>query len=295
MVDMTIDCSLTIVGSINADITATTARLPAAGETIGGGRLSRSPGGKGANQAAAAARLGARTRMIGAVGADAEGQAMLQALRRAGVDVSDIAEVDAETGTALIIVDAAGENQIAVCEGANALVGLDGVEFAKSEAVLTQLEISMDLITELADRVPGFLAVNAAPAQPLPAEVVDRADLLIVNETEYSLLPQLQDAKLVAVTYGARGSALVARGTQIAFAEAVPAIPVSTVGAGDAFCAALTIGLRSGLGPEAALQAANAVGSAAVEDISAQPEFDRFETYLPGRERPGRLESDEPE
>ena len=278
---MTIDCSLTVVGSINADITATTSRLPAAGETVGGGRLSRSPGGKGANQAAAAARLGARTRMIGAVGPDTDGQAMLQALRAAGVRIDAIAEATTETGTALIMVDADGENQIAVCEGANASVSLDGIELGADEAVLTQLEISLDLISELANRVPGFLAVNAAPALPLPAEVVDRADLIIVNEYEHSQLPQLQTAKLVAVTYGAKGSALLARGEQIAFAEAVPAKPVSTVGAGDAYCAALTIGLTSGLEPERALRAANAVGAAAVEVASAQPEFDRLDAYLP--------------
>jgi ribokinase len=277
---MTIDCSLAIVGSINADITATTSRLPAAGETVGGGRLTRSPGGKGANQAAAASRLGGHTRMIGAIGSDAEGQTMIQALRGAGVCTDSIAEADAPTGTALIMVDAHGENKIAVCEGANAQVSLDGVEFADDEAVLTQLEISMDLIRELADRVPGYFVVNAAPALPLPAEVADRADLIIVNETEYSLLPQLKEAKLVAVTYGSRGSALLAHGEQIAFAEALPRTPVSTVGAGDAFCAALIIGLRTGLAPERALRAANAVGAAAVMDAAAQPEFRTLDHYL---------------
>ncbi|WP_209371296.1 ribokinase [Brevibacterium renqingii] len=277
---MTIACALTVVGSINADITATTDRLPAAGETVGGGRLSRSPGGKGANQAAAAARLGARTRMVGAVGRDAEGQEMRQALRAAGVLVDDIAEATAETGTALIMVDSAGENQIAVCEGANAEVSLDGIEFGEDETVLTQLEISMDLITELAAPVPGHLVINAAPALPLPAEVVDRADLIIVNETEYSLLPQLQEARLVAVTYGDRGSALLAHGEQIGFAEALARKPVSTVGAGDAFCAALTIGLRSGLPGEEALRAANRVGAATVMDASAQPEFLTLDHYL---------------
>ncbi|UVI34991.1 PfkB family carbohydrate kinase [Brevibacterium spongiae] len=276
------DVDLAVVGSINADITATTSRLPAAGETIGGGRLTRSPGGKGANQAAAAARLGARTRMVGAVGADAEGRAMVRALRAAGVRTDAIAEADTETGTALIMVDAQGENQIAVCEGANARVSLDGVEFGEDETVLTQLEISLDLIVELARRVPGYFVINAAPALALPAEAVDRADLIIVNETEYSHLPQLQDAKHVAVTYGARGSALLSRGEQIAFAEALPRNPVSTVGAGDAFCAALTIGLRSGFEPAQALRAANAVGAAAVMDVAAQPSFDSLETYLSG-------------
>lgn len=277
---MSID--LTVVGSINADITARTDRLPTPGETVGGGQLLRSPGGKGANQAAAAARLGARTRMVGAVGDDAEGRAMLQALRDAGVHTDTIAEVDCETGTALIMVDAHGENQIAVCEGANARVGLEGVEFAEDEAVLTQLEIPLDLITELARRVRGYFVINAAPALPLPAEVVDRADLIIVNESEYALLPQLQTASLVAVTSGAKGSTLVSRGEQIAFAPALPTDPVNTVGAGDAFCAALTIALRSGTGPEESLHAANAVGAEAVADPSAQPRFHHLDTYLRG-------------
>lgn len=277
---MTIDCSLAVVGSINADITATTSRLPGPGETVGGGRLTRSPGGKGANQAAAAARLGARTRMIGAVGRDAEGPEMIRALREAGVIVDDIAEVAAPTGTALIMVDAHGENQIAVCEGANAQVSLDGIEFGENEAVLTQLEISLDVISELASRAPGFFAVNAAPALTLPAEVADRADLIIVNESEYSELPQLREARLVAVTYGAKGSALLSHGEQIAFAEAAPTTPVSTVGAGDAFCAALTIGLCTGLESERALRVANAVGAEAVRGASAQPDFDSFGTFL---------------
>lgn len=277
---MTIDFDLTVVGSINADITATTRRLPAAGETVGGGRLARSPGEKGANQAAAAARLGARTKMIGAVGSDASGTAMREGLTRAGVGVGDVAVVEAETGTALIMVDGSGENQIAVCEGANAHVRIEGIEFPDHETVLTQLEISLDLITELSRRVKGRFVVNAAPALLLPAEVVDRADLVIVNETEYALLPQLKTAKAVAVTYGAKGSALLENGRQVAFAEALPRQPVSTVGAGDAFCAALTIALGSGLDPQTALEVANAVGAEAVMDSAAQPELRRLDHYI---------------
>lgn len=277
---MTIDLGLTVVGSINADITAMTHRLPAAGETVGGGRLSHSPGGKGANQAVASARLGALTRMVGAVGSDASGAAMTQALARAGVGIEDVALVDSETGTALIMVDADGENQIAVCEGANAHVRIDGIEFPAQETVLTQLEISLDLITELSRRVEGRFVINAAPALPLPAEVVDRADLIIVNETEYELLPQLRDAKLVAITFGAKGSALYERGRQVAFAHALPRSPVNTVGAGDAFCAALTIALASELSYERSLSVANAVGAEAVIDPASQPEFCELDHYL---------------
>src|SRR5699024_8140594 len=133
---------------------------------------------------------------------------------------------------------------------------------------------------ELAARVPGYLVLNAAPALPLPAEVGDRADLIIVNETEYRLLPQLESAKLEAVTYGGHGSALLSHGGRMAVAEALPGIPMSTVGAGDAFCVALTIGLRAGLTGEAALRAANRVGAASVMDPSARPDFRRFDHYL---------------
>ncbi|WP_240373001.1 ribokinase [Brevibacterium zhoupengii] len=277
---MTIDLDLTVVGSINADITAITHRLPAAGETVGGGRLVHSPGGKGANQASAAARLGARTRMIGAVGSDAAGTAMTHALLSAGVGTDDVAVVDSETGTALIMVDAAGENQIAVCEGANAHVSIAECGFGAQETVLTQLEVSMDLITELSHTVPGRFVINAAPALPLPAEVVERADLIIVNESEYDLLPQLRDARLVAITYGSRGSGLYEYGREVAFAEALPRRPVSTVGAGDAFCAALTIALATGHSRHRSLAVANAIGAEAVMDPNAQPEFHRLEHYL---------------
>ncbi|WP_453984493.1 ribokinase [Brevibacterium casei] len=293
------DIALTVVGSINADITAVTDRLPAPGETVGGGRLLRSPGGKGANQAAAAARLGARTRMIGAVGTDPTGREMTEALRQAGVDVDQVAEVDAETGTALITVDARGENTIAVCEGANAQVSIADHEFPGTETVLTQLEIPLATVTALAAAVRGFFVVNAAPAHPLPAEVVDRADLIIVNESEYAGLPQLREARLVAVTYGAQGAALYEHGEQIAVAPAQTVTSVSTVGAGDAFCAALTIGLRAGLSAETALRAANAVGAAAVTDPSARPAFPTFAHFLPDTDDayhpdPGHPDPDRP-
>ncbi|MBE8146583.1 ribokinase [Brevibacterium casei] len=264
--------------AINADITATTQRLPGPGETVGGGTLTR-PGGKGANTAAAAARLGARTRMIGAVGTDPTGTEMIAALRQAGVTVDSIAEVDAETGTALITVDAHGENTIAVCEGANAPVSIDDHDFA-DDTVLTQLEIPMTVVSALARTVRGFFVVNAAPALPLPAEVVDRADLIIVNESEYAALPRARSARSVAVTAGAKGSTLFSRGEQIAHAPARRVTPVSTVGAGDAFCAALTIALRAGIPAEAALSIANAVGASAVTDPSARPAFPTLDHFI---------------
>ena len=130
--------AVTVVGSINLDIIATTDRLPTAGETVGGGVLQQQPGGKGANQAVAAARLGGSARMIGAVGDDAQGRLMLESLSGAGVDTADVAVLDGDaTGTALIVVDRDGENQIVVCPGANAgvLVGGRGVRAGRDGAV----------------------------------------------------------------------------------------------------------------------------------------------------------------
>jgi len=271
---------LTIVGSINVDLTARADRLPQAGETVGGGRLVREAGGKGANQAAAAARLGATVRMIGAVGTDADGAWMRSELDAAGVDTTGIRVSEEPTGVALIVVDREGENQIAVCEGANGDIDLDGVVFAPDEAVLAQLEISIDLVAELAERVPGYLAVNAAPARELPDVVLERADLIIVNETEYALIPALREAKRVAVTYGADGARLFESGVEVAAAPAVRTTVENTVGAGDAFCAALTIGLASGVAPADALAAACAVGAAAVADPRSQPLLSSYASYL---------------
>jgi ribokinase len=270
---------LCVVGSINVDVTASVARLPGAGETVLGGALRRDAGGKGANQAVAAARLGARVRMIGAVGDDTDGRGMLQNLADAGVDAGGVWLGDSPTGTALITVDETGENQIVVCPGANDDVTVAGESFGADEAVLVQLEIPMATVRALAASVPGFFVVNAAPAQSLSAEIVARADLVIVNETEYELLPELSAARLVAVTYGAAGAALVQNGTEIARVPAPQVRSVSAVGAGDAFCAALTLALHAGWTPELALTAACAVGADAVTHPESQPPLRRLDTY----------------
>lgn len=269
---------LCVVGSINIDVTASVARLPGAGETVLGGALRRDAGGKGANQAVAAARLGGRVRMIGAVGDDDDGRAMLQNLQDAGVDAAEVWLGENPTGTALITVDETGENQIVVCPGANDDVTVDGVAFAADEAVLAQLEIPDATVAALAT-VPGYLAVNAAPARPLPPEVVARADLIIVNETEYAQLPELASARRVAVTYGAAGAALFEQGREVARAAAPRVHAVSAVGAGDAFCAALTLALHAGWDAERALRAACAVGADAVTRLGAQPPLRPLDQY----------------
>lgn len=273
--------TLTVVGSINIDLTAVCERLPTPGETVGGAVLQRQPGGKGANQAVAAARLAGRSRMIGAIGDDPDGSIVLRSMAAAGVDITGIKRVPAPTGTALIAVDRHGENQIAVCVGANAEVSVDDVTFGSEDIVLCQLEIELGTVREVARRATGFFALNAAPAMPLPGDLVDRCDLIIVNETEYALIPELADAKLVAVTYGAKGSAIHSHGRQVAFAPGNKVAVVNTVGAGDAFCTALVLALTSGLDHETALRAANAVGAHAVGDPSSQPAFFPLAHYLP--------------
>ncbi|MBT8161636.1 MULTISPECIES: ribokinase [Arthrobacter] len=273
--------AVTVVGSINLDIIATADRLPTAGETIGSGVLSQQPGGKGANQAVAAARLGGTARMIGAVGSDSQGGVMLSALSSAGVDVSDVAVLDgAATGTALIVVDHDGENQIVVCPGANSGFALDGISFAPEETVLCQLEVGLPVVLEVARRATGFFVLNAAPAMDLPAELLERCDLVIVNETEYELITSLTGAKLVAVTYGAAGSAMFEHGVRVAEAHSVSVTVANTIGAGDAFCAGLVLALRSGLSYGDALAVANLVGADAVADPSSQPALGSLDSYV---------------
>jgi ribokinase len=272
--------ALTVVGSINLDLIATAQRLPTAGETIGDAVLSEQPGGKGANQAAAAARLGGSARMVGAVGSDAHGRLMLNALADAGVDTADVAVLPEPTGTALIVVDRDGENQIVVCPGANSHLSLEGVEFAPDEAVLCQLEVGLPVALEAARKSPGFFVLNAAPAMDLPAELLERCDLVIVNESEYALIPALASAKMVAVTYGGDGSAMFEHGRKVAEAPSASVPVANTIGAGDAFCAALVLALQQGLDYARALAVANAVGGDAVGDPSSQPDLARLAHYV---------------
>lgn len=269
---------LCVVGSINVDISVTVDQLPVPGETVRGVGPVRGAGGKGANQAAAAARLGAAVRMLGAVGDDADGRAMLENLRRAGVDASGIRVVEDPTGTALITVDAAGENTIVVCAGANDAVEGSG-PFAPDEAVLAQLEIPPHAIEALAASVSGFLALNAAPAREVSETVLRRADLVIVNDAEFAALPAVSAARLVVVTHGARGASLWREGTRVLTAPSPVVDAVSAVGAGDAFSAAITLAIHAGWPDEVALAAACAVGADAVTHVGAQPPLRSLAEY----------------
>jgi ribokinase len=249
--------ALTVVGSINLDLVARVERLPRAGETVVGHDFARVPGGKGANQAVAAARLGAHVRMVGAVGDDPLAEEALVELRAAGVDLE--LTRTGTTGIALILVDDAGENQIVVVPGANAHV----TPSSPGGAVLCQLEVP-DEVVRAAAHGAGFFALNAAPARPIDLE----PDLLIVNRLEHEVVSR---GKLVAVTYGAEGAALFEDGTEVARATPPHVDAVDGTSAGDAFAACLVVALLEGRERAEALARACAAGAIAASRFGAQP------------------------
>lgn len=265
--------SIVVVGSVNLDIVATAERLPKAGETITGAEIDRFPGGKGANQALAARRLGARVSLVAAVGDDANADEALELLRQDGVDLSYCrVESDAATGVALIAVSAGGENQIVVAPGANRLLATDTLT-PPAMALIGQLEVPVETLLEKVTEFAGFVCLNLAPAMDVPAALIERADLLVVNETEAEFYgPSLFAVKaLVARTLGERGAELYRDGACIA-RVGVPAVkPLDTTGAGDTFTAALTLALIEGQIAEDALRFACAAGAAATTKAGAQP------------------------
>ncbi len=248
---------LTVVGSINLDLVARVERLPRAGETLTGGDFVRVPGGKGANQAVAAARLGARVRMVGAVGDDPLADEALAGLLEAGVEL-ELTRAGT-TGIALILVSADGENQIVVVPGANAEVP----PTSPTGAVLGQLEVPDDVVLAAA-REASFFALNAAPARPIDLE----PDLLIVNELEHEVVSR---GKLVAVTYGADGAALFEDGREVARAFPPQVDAIDGTAAGDAFAACLVVSLLEGRDRDEALHRACAAGALAASRFGAQP------------------------
>ena len=250
--------SLTVVGSINLDLVATVERLPRAGETLSGATLERIPGGKGANQAVAAARLGADVRMVGCVGRDANAADALAGLRDAGVALA-VREVDAPTGIAIILVADDGENQIVVVPGANAEVG----GFTARGNVLCQLEVP-DSALEEARSQAAWLCVNAAPARPLAVA----ADLVVANRYEAEVIG---DQPLLAVTLGAEGAVLLEDGREVARAVPPRVDAVDGTAAGDAFTACLVASLLEGRDREDALRRACAAGAIAASRFGAQP------------------------
>jgi len=260
--------TIVVVGSLNVDLTLRCDRLPQPGETVTGRDFTQRPGGKGANQALAAARLGANVSMVGRTGADAYAEVALSNLRAAGVDLRRVTEVDLPTGIAMILVDGAGENAIAVHSGANAQLDLGDVDLSGADAVICQLESPGAAVVQAARATRGLFCLNAAPAVPVPPEALARADLVIVNETEYAALPATN--AVVALTLGEAGAVLLKDGEQLARAKAPAVTAVDTVGAGDTFVAAFVVGLLEGRPPGDALQRACLAAALTVTHEGAQ-------------------------
>jgi ribokinase len=266
-----------VIGSINLDIVASGTALPRAGETVTGAKLAYHPGGKGANQALAAQRLGADVTMVGAVGKDGPADQALFLLRADGVDVRNVHVVeDASTGVALIAVGQDGENQIIVAPGANSAVTPTLIGDLKGEgfdATICQLEIPIPTIEAIAGQLTGFFALNLAPAQAVSATVLHRADLIIVNETEAAFYGDQLDnlPGIVVVTLGAEGARMYQGASDPIVARPPKVMPIDTTGAGDTFVGALVLALMEGQTHQDALNFACAAGAAATQLTGAQP------------------------
>ncbi|MFF9022901.1 ribokinase [Streptomyces eurythermus] len=289
------DYDLLVVGSANADLVIGVERRPAAGETVLGGDLAVHPGGKGANQAVAAARLEARTALLARVGDDGHGRLLLDSLRAAGVDTVGVLVGGAPTGVALITVDPSGDNSIVVSPGANGRLRPEDVRtatslFHASRVVSAQLEIPLETVVEVVRNLaPGSrFVLNPSPPRELPTEVLAACDPLIVNEHEarvilgdalvgddpadWARLLLAKGPRSVVVTLGARG-ALVCDGSGTALVPSVKVDAVDTTGAGDAFTAALAWRLGAGAGLAEAAAYAARVGAAAVTRRGAQESY----------------------
>ena len=282
-----------VIGSINLDLIATVGRLPKPGETVLGDSFRSAPGGKGANQALAAARAGGKVRMIGAVGKDGFAIEATALLKDGKVDLSTVAEVHAPTGTALILVGDDGENVIAVVPGANAAVlpgDLAKAHLAKGDIVLLQQEVPLETVgagLEGARAAKAVSVLNTAPYLAETAPLLAQADYVIANETEFDLYAgalnldganrearmqafATQTGRTIIVTLGGDG-VIAATPEETLTVPALKIEPVDTVGAGDTFCGYFGAALEAGQDLEAALRRASVAASLACLKSGAQP------------------------
>lgn len=255
--------ALTVVGSVNLDLVAKTTRLPRPGETVTDATFTQIPGGKGANQAVAAAKLGVDVTMIAAVGNDSFADAALAGLRAAGVHLQ-LATKEGPTGVALIVVDDSGENTIAVAPGSNAELRPADVQLPDDAPVLCQLEIPVATAEWVGDNAPSDFFLNAAPAR----DGAPAADVTIVNRYEYELLPSKDG--LIAVTQGAEGAVLLDGGTEVARATPPQIQAVDGTAAGDAFTACFVVSLLEGRDRAEALRRACVAGALTASRFGAQ-------------------------
>jgi ribokinase len=259
---------LAVVGSINLDLAMRVARLPRPGETLTQGSLERHPGGKGANQALAAARLGAEVVFVACIGDDDFGREAVRLLADAGVALDRLKVVEGATGVAVILVADDGENQIAVAPHANDQLGPEDVQLGEVDAVLCQLEVRQGASAAAASQAP-FFCLNAAPTTTVDPKLVDAADLVVVNRYELDALPVVP--RLTALTLGAEGAVLLENRAEVARATPPPVDVVDGTGAGDAFTACLVVSHLEGRGWDEALRRACAAGALAASRAGAQP------------------------
>ncbi|MCL7971449.1 MAG: ribokinase [marine benthic group bacterium] len=280
-----------VVGSVNTDLVVRGPRIPVPGETVTGGTFLRADGGKGANQAVAAARLGANVTLVARVGADDLGTDSVAGLRSEGIDVRHVtADPEHSTGVALIMVDRAGENSILVAPGANAHLEVDDVEAARSaiesaDVLLTQLESPLEAVqhaVEIARAAGVTVILNPAPARPLPESLLGGVHVLTPNRTEAALLSGESDpgaaadalramgCGTVVVTLGAEG-ALLASPDERALLPGFSVVAEDTTAAGDAFNGGLAVALAEGEDLAAAVRRACAGGALAATTAGARP------------------------
>ncbi|MFD4008801.1 ribokinase [Brachybacterium paraconglomeratum] len=299
------DGTIVVVGSVNVDLLAQVQRHPRPGETLHGTGGQMLPGGKGANQAVAAARLGARVAMVGAVGSDVQAEAALAALREAGVDLGHVAEIEGPTGLAIVTVAEDGENSIVVIAGANdamdaARVRAAAEAISAARIVVCQGEIPRDGIEALPALVTGRFLHNPAPVMELDPAVLRASDPLVVNQHEAGLVlaqlapgqeaPEDPEAVVAALraagipsavlTLGADGS-LVADQGGVRRIPPAPVEAVDTTGSGDAFIGALALGLARGDDLATAARLASRVGAFAATGEGAQPSYPTAADELP--------------
>lgn len=300
--------SICVVGSINADLVVRVPTLPRPGETVLGGTFSSAKGGKGANQAVAAARAGAATALVACVGDDALGRAARDSLAAEGIDISHASVAPGHpTGVALILVDGRGENAIAVASGANDALSPHDIDRARglieaADVLLVQLEIPDDSVARavaIARAAGRTVILNPAPARALPADLLAAVDILTPNETEAEILAggaggdaaaacerlRAAGCGAVVLTRGAAG-ALVASATGTTVVPAFPVTAIDTVAAGDVFSAALGVALGEGHDLPAAARFAAAAAAISVTRAGAQasaPSRDEIERFLAER------------
>ena len=271
-----VEFDVVVVGSCNLDLVSTTTHLPSPGETLRALAYAEHDGGKGLNQAVACARMGARTAFIGCVGNDSAGTMLRELLNSEGIDTSQLVTVDAPTGRAFITVDALGENTIVIVAGANAHVGNSAITVPKSKVLLAQLEIPLDIVTQVFAQAQNAITVlNPAPAAQLSTELLSLCDVVVPNETESAALGGTQfllgtGVATIVTTLGERG-AEISNNTSTVAVTPYPVNAIDTVGAGDAFVGALCAELARGETIEHAARIASVAGALATTIHGAVP------------------------